>query len=81
MPVTEWYTIRGVTLPTSWVSALIAFTLTGFILWWRYSRKKASVYADHAIFFILIWKFSVIVTDLSLVIKQPLIILFFNGGT
>ncbi|OMC81713.1 hypothetical protein [Viridibacillus sp. FSL H8-0123] len=81
MSVTEWYTIRGVTLPTSWVSVLIAFTLVGIILWWRYGKKEASVYADHAIFFILIWKFSVIVTDLSLVIKQPLIILFFNGGT
>ncbi|MFE6166352.1 hypothetical protein ACFVP8_00610 [Viridibacillus arvi] len=81
MPVTEWYTIRGVTLPTSWVSVLIAFTLVGIILWWRYGKKEASVYADHAIFFILVWKFSVIVTDLSLVIKQPLIILFFNDGT
>ncbi|MFF3100839.1 hypothetical protein [Viridibacillus arvi] len=81
MPVTEWYTIRGVTLPTSWVSVLIAFTLAGIILWWRYGKKEASVFVDHAIFFILVWKFSVIVTDLSLVIKQPLIILFFNGGT
>jgi hypothetical protein len=70
-----------VTLPTSWVSVLIAFTLVGIILWWLYGKKEASVYADHAIFFILVWKFSVIVTDLSLVIKQPLIILFFNGGT
>ncbi|WP_397537267.1 hypothetical protein [Rummeliibacillus pycnus] len=80
MQVTEWYSIRALTMSSSWVALFISFVLMGLLLWILYSKEIASIFSDVALQLILIWKFSVIVTDFSMVIKHPLTILYFNGG-
>ncbi len=54
--------------------------IVGLLLWKVYRKEVASIYADAVLTLILVWKFSVIVTDFSIVIKHPLTILYFNGG-
>lgn len=80
MQVTEWYIIRSMTLPSSWVSVIIALIVTWFILWKFYGRAVEDWFSDTAIVFIVVWKLSVILTDFKMVIEFPLSILYFNGG-
>lgn len=80
MGITEWYTIKALSLPSSWIAFLSSMLIVGLILWRLYRKDVASIYVDAVFTLILIWKFSVIVTDFSIVIKYPLTILYFNGG-
>lgn len=80
LQVTEWYIIRSMTLPSSWVAVIIALIVTWLILWKFYGRAVEDWFSDTAIVFILVWKLSVIVTDFNMVIDFPLSILYFNGG-
>lgn len=80
MQVTEWYIIKSLTVPSSWVALMSSFVLMGLLLWILYRKEIASIFSDAVLQFVLIWKFSVIVTDFSSVIKHPLTILYFNGG-
>lgn len=56
-----------------------------FIVWLilrvQFSEKWAGVYGDAVFTFIVVWKFSIIVTDFKAVIAQPFSLLYFNGGT
>ncbi|MGR3765825.1 hypothetical protein [Rossellomorea sp. NS-SX7] len=76
----QWYNIGAFTFPGSWAAIAAAFILTFlFLFFWN---KKASDWYSNAIFyFILTWKLSVIVVDFGTVIKHPLTILYFHGGT
>jgi hypothetical protein len=76
----QWYNIGAFTFPGSWAAIVTAFILTFlFLFFWN---KKASDWYSNAIFyFILTWKLSVIVVDFTTVIKHPLTILYFHGGT
>jgi hypothetical protein len=76
----QWYNIGAFTFPGSWAAVVAAFILTFlFLFFWN---KKASDWYSNAIFyFILTWKLSVIVVDFTTVIKHPLTILYFHGGT
>lgn len=80
MQVTEWYIIRSLTLPASWVSVIIALIVTWLILWKFYGRAVEDWFSDAAIMFIVVWKLSVIFTDFKMVMEFPLSILYFNGG-
>ncbi|WP_313892522.1 hypothetical protein [Psychrobacillus sp.] len=80
MQVTEWYIIRSLTLPASWVSVIIALIVTWLILWKFYGRAVEDWFSDSAIMFIVVWKLSVILTDFKMVVEFPLSILYFNGG-
>ncbi|WP_299513768.1 hypothetical protein [uncultured Rummeliibacillus sp.] len=80
MEITEWYTIKALSLPSSWIAFLSSMLIVGLLLWKVYRKEVASIYADAVLTLILVWKFSVIVTDFSIVIKHPLTILYFNGG-
>lgn len=80
MPVTEWYVIKSLTIPSSWVAVLFALVLTGIILWRVFGKDTEEWYSDAAILFLVVWKLSVVITDFNLVIKYPLMILYFNGG-
>lgn len=80
MQITEWYSIKALTMPSSCVSFLISIIIVGLILGILYRKEIASIFVDAILWLILIWKFSVIVTDFSLVIKHPLTLLYFNGG-
>ncbi|MBG9454851.1 hypothetical protein ABE61_12580 [Lysinibacillus sphaericus] len=78
---TEWFSIRTLTLPATAVALLVAFFLVWLVIRVQYQKKWAGVYGDAVFTFILVWKFSVIVTDFKVVIAQPFALLYFNGGT
>lgn len=80
LPVTEWFIIKSLTLPTSWVAVILALIITGIVLWIKFGKDTEDWYSDAAILFILVWKFSVLITDFEMILEFPLAILYFNGG-
>ncbi|MFJ7950835.1 hypothetical protein ACIQZG_04815 [Lysinibacillus sp. NPDC096418] len=78
---TEWFSIRALTLPATAIALLLAFIIVWFILRMQFSKQWAGLYGDAIFTFIIVWKFSVIVTDFSTIIKQPIGLIYFNGGT
>lgn len=78
---TEWFSIRALTLPATAVALLVAFFIVWLVLRVQFSKKWAGVYGDAVFTFIVVWKFSIIVTDFKVVIAQPFSLLYFNGGT
>lgn len=78
---TEWFSIRTLTLPATAVALLVAFFLVWLVIRVQFPKKWAGVYGDAVFTFILVWKFSVIVTDFKVVLAQPFALLYFNGGT
>jgi len=78
---TEWYSIRTLTLPATAVALLMAFVIVWLVLRMQFPKKWSGVYADAILTFILVWKFSVIVTDAKTIMAQPFALLYFNGGT
>lgn len=80
MPVTEWFIIRSLTVPSSWIAVLIALIVTGIVLWRVFGKVTEDWYSDAAILFLLVWKLSVVITDFEMIVASPLSILYFNGG-
>ncbi|MGE7999131.1 hypothetical protein ACQKOF_10695 [Lysinibacillus sp. NPDC093190] len=78
---TEWFSIRTLTLPATAVALLVAFIIVWLVLRVQFPKKWAEVYGDAVFTFIVVWKFSIIVTDFKAVIAQPFALLYFNGGT
>ncbi len=80
MPVTQYYQIGSITMPSSWIAFIAAFIVTYLFI--RFYFGKIAGERVGNIFFnvVIVWKLSVIVTDFSLVIKNPLSILYFHGG-
>lgn len=78
---TEWFSIRALTLPATAIALLLAFLIVWFILRMQFSKQWAGLYGDAIFTFIIVWKFSLIVTDFSSVIEQPISLVYFNGGT
>ncbi|MCR8851236.1 hypothetical protein [Lysinibacillus fusiformis] len=78
---TNWYSIRALTLPATAIALLITFFIVWLILRLQFSKKWSEAYSDAAFTFILVWKFSLLVTDFKSVMAQPISLLYFNGGT
>jgi hypothetical protein len=76
----QWYNIGAFTFPGSWAAIVAAFILT-FLFLFFWNRKASDWYSNAVFYFILTWKLSVIVVDYTTVIKHPLTILYFHGGT
>lgn len=81
MNTTEWFIIGSLTMPSNWIAVLLAMAITSGVIWLLHDRKTASKVLDYFILFILVWKLSAILTDFSMIIQQPLALLYFNGGT
>ena len=80
MPVTEWFIIKSITIPSSWLAVLLAILITGIILWRKFGKEVEDWFSDVAILFLLVWKLSVILTEFQMILVSPLSILYFNGG-
>jgi len=80
MPVTELFIIGKTTVPSSWVAFIIAFVVAYSAIRIRYGKNIAEILVDATFYFIIVWKFSVILTDFGSVIKSPLSIIYFHGG-
>jgi len=80
MNVTNFFIIVNTTVPSAWIALVVAFVVAYFAIRLRFGNQVSGVMADSIFYFIIVWKFSVIVTDFQNVIKAPLSILYFNGG-
>jgi len=80
MLVTEYFTIAKFALPSSWVALIIALIAAYLIMRFKYGKRISEVFSDALFYFILVWKFSYILTDFTSVIKLPLSIIYFHGG-
>ncbi len=80
MPVTEWFIIKSLTIPSSWVAVLLSILITGIIMWRKFGKDTEDWYSDAAILFLLVWKLSVVITDFEMIVESPLSIFYFNGG-
>lgn len=81
MPVTRYYPIGSITMPSSWIAFIAGFIVTYLFIRLCFGK----VYGERVgnIFFnvVIVWKLSVVLTDFSMVINHPLSILYFHGGT
>lgn len=80
METTDWYVLVSLTMPSTWVAVLLALLVTSLTLLIQFNKQVSSIFLDASITFILLWKFSVILTDFSAVIQEPFSLLYFNGG-
>jgi hypothetical protein len=76
----QWYNIGAFTFPGSWAALISAFLLTFLFLFFR-NKEAGDWYSNAVFYFILTWKLSIIIVDFETVIKHPLTILYFHGGT
>ncbi|EDL63175.1 hypothetical protein [Bacillus sp. SG-1] len=74
----NWHSIGAFSFPSTWGALIAAFFVTGIFL--RIYYDKNDWFGNTVFWFILTWKFSVILFDFTGVINQPLSILYFNGG-
>lgn len=80
MPVTEYYLIGSITVPSNWVALIVGFLVAYIAIRKRYGKQLAERFSDAVFYIIIIWKLSVVITDFSTVIKAPMAIVYFNGG-
>ncbi|WJY26075.1 hypothetical protein [Sporosarcina trichiuri] len=81
MPVTEYYLLWKVTVPSSWVAAVFGLAAGWLMVRRRFGKQAADMVGDAIFTVLLTWKLSVIVTDFGVVRQSPTAILYFNGGT
>lgn len=80
MPVTDYYLIGKVTVPSAWIAFLAGFFITYVLIRLHFGKKHAQEVGDALFYLVIIWKFSVVLTDFSSVLQAPLSILYFHGG-
>ncbi|WP_421381404.1 hypothetical protein ACOJQI_20020 [Bacillus salacetis] len=77
----KWYSIGAFSFPSAWGALIAAFIITGLFLRLYYGKNQNEWFGNSVFWFLVTWKFSVILFDFSGVISQPLSILYFNGGS
>ncbi|BAQ10223.1 hypothetical protein OXB_1752 [Bacillus sp. OxB-1] len=80
MPVTKWFIIWSVTVPSTWLALLLAFLLSYVAVRVLYQKEEADLIADSFFWLVIVWKLSVVLTDFKSVVSAPLSILYFHGG-
>lgn len=80
MPLTEYFLLWKVTVPSTWIAAILGFLLAWVAVRMKFGKLVAEIVGDVFFTIIIIWKLSVVVTDFQVVLKSPASILYFNGG-
>lgn len=80
MLVTKYFQIVNLTVPSTWVALLLSFLITYVFVRWKFGKEAAHLIGDSMFYFLIVWKFSVILTDFNTITQFPLSILYFNGG-
>lgn len=81
MPVTEYYVLWKVTVPSSWLAAVFGLFAGWLAVRQQFGKRAAELIGDAVFTVLVVWKLSVIVTDFPVVWRSPAAILYFNGGT
>ncbi|MGD6968461.1 hypothetical protein ACQCVP_18685 [Rossellomorea vietnamensis] len=77
----KWYSIGAFTFPSTWGALVAALIVSGIFLWLYYGESNGEWFGNSVFWFIVTWKFSVILFDFSGFLQQPLTALYFNGGS
>lgn len=80
MPVTQYYPIASITMPSSWIAFIAGFIVTYLFIRLYFGKVHGARVGDLFFYVVIVWKLSVILTDFSMVMKNPLSILYFHGG-
>lgn len=80
MPVTNYYHIASVTIPSTWIALIVACAAAYIGMRMKFGKNHAERFGDAVFSVIIIWKLSVIITHFNTVIHAPISIVYFNGG-
>lgn len=80
MPVTQYYLIGKITVPSSWLAFVLSFVITWLFIRIYFGKREGETAGNLFFYTVIIWKLSVILTDFQTVIRHPLSILYFHGG-
>lgn len=80
MPVTTFFIIGSLSVPTSWIALITAFVVAYSAVRFRYGKKHAEMIGDTFFYLVVVWKLSIIFTDFDSILRSPLAIFYFNGG-
>ena len=80
MKVSTYFLIGNMTVPSSWVALIIAFVIAYSLVRFKFEKRVAEKMSDLIFYFIIVWKFSVLITNFETVIQSPLSIIYFHGG-
>lgn len=80
MPVTSFFTIGSLSVPSSWIALMAAFVVAYSAVRFRYGKKHAEIIGDAFFYLVIVWKLSVVLTDFDSVLRSPLAIVYFHGG-
>ena len=80
MPVTNYYHIASVTIPSTWIALIVACVAAYIGIRMKFGKSYAERFGDAVFYVIIIWKLSVIITQFDTVIHAPISIVYFNGG-
>lgn len=80
MPLTDYFLLWKVTVPSTWIATLVGFLLAWGAVRVKFGKRLSDELGDVFFTILTVWKLSVIVTDFQVVLKSPASILYFNGG-
>ncbi|MFJ7932851.1 hypothetical protein [Sporosarcina sp. NPDC096371] len=80
MPVTHYFTLGNLSVPSAWIAFIVAFVVAYSAVRVRYGKKHAELLSDAFFYVVIVWKLSVLITDFSSVIRSPMSIIYFDGG-
>ncbi|WP_342512961.1 hypothetical protein MKY34_20540 [Sporosarcina sp. FSL K6-1522] len=80
MPVTKLFILGNLTVQSSWVAFMVACVVAYCAVRMRFGKRHAERLSDALFTVLIVWKFSVILTDFSTVIQSPLTLIYFHGG-
>ncbi|RST77515.1 hypothetical protein D4T97_003260 [Siminovitchia acidinfaciens] len=76
----KWYSIGSLSFPASWAAIAAALILAYIYLRLQGEKQAAELYSNAFFIFVLTWKLSVILFYFETTVKNPLSIVYFNGG-
>lgn len=80
MPVTSFFTIGSLSVPSSWIALMVAFVVAYSAVRIRFGKKQAEIIGDAFFSLVIVWKLSIVLTDFNSVLRSPLAIVYFHGG-
>ncbi|WP_432354643.1 hypothetical protein [Sporosarcina sp. A2] len=80
MPVTDYFLLWKVTVPSAWLAAILGFFFAWLAVRVKFGKQMADLFGDALFTLVIVWKLSVIITDFETVRRSPMAILYFNGG-
>lgn len=81
MFVTKYFLVGNVSIASSWIALILSFIISYVVVRIKYGKSSAFLLSDVIFYFIIVWKFSVLITDFKTVLQFPLSLIYFHGGT